>query len=339
MNNRYIALILGLAAAVGAGAGLVLTGAVPMPGLTTGGSTPFPNSQDVAVAARDSTPSEMEGAAYSAFEEGKYLTALSLANDAAAHGDPQAYTLIGRIYAEGAGVSRDPAKAAEAYGKAADLGDVPAMVSLAVMLASGEGVAKDRARAADLFERAAMTGDPLANYNLGLLFLRGDGKPENPYRGAQHIRYAAEKDIAAAQYDLAALYQAGAGVPNDALEAAKWMSKAAESGMTAAEYDYAVMLLRGQGLTKDGPKAIDYLRKAAEKGVAGAQNRLAHVYFEGVAGVPKSIADAAKWRLIAKANGITKDDKLELLLAALPPDQIAAAEKAAEQWREKKVLQ
>lgn len=339
MNVRSLALVMGLALCVGAGATLVMLGVIPLPGLE-GDGTPFPDMQvEMGKEPAEMTPAETQGAAYAAFEEGKFLTALSLAQDAAAKGDPQAYTLIGRIYAEGSGVSKDLTKAAEAYGHAADRGDVSAMVSLAVMLASGQGVEKNRDKAAELFEHAARTGDPLANYNLGLLFLRGDGKPENPIRAAQHIRYAAENNIPSAQYDLAALYQNGNGVPNDALEAANWMSKAAASGLTDAEYDYAVMLLRGQGLKRDEPKAVEYLRKAAEKGVAGAQNRLAHVYLDGVAGTPASPAEALKWRLIAKANGIDKDDKLELLIASLPPDQIAQAQKAADEWREKKQIQ
>lgn len=338
MDIPKMALVLGLVAAVGAGAGLVVLGVLPIPGFQSG--EPFPDMEQALINdPSNASPAEVQTAAYSAFEEGKYLTALSLAQDAAARGDAQAYTLIGRIYAEGAGVSRDEAKAADAYGRAAELGDVPAMISLGVMYGAGQGVTKDRNKAAELFEKAAMTGDPLANYNLGLLFLRGDGKPENPHRGAQHIRYAAEKNLPSAQYDLATLYQTGTGVPNDALEAATWMSKAAASGLTAAQYDYAVMLLRGQGLKRDEQKAIDYLKVAADKGVAGAQNRLAHVYFEGVGGTEKSFAEAAKWRLIAKANGITKDDKLELMMAALPPDQIAAAEKAAEEWRERKQVE
>jgi TPR repeat protein len=335
VNLRHVALGLGLLAAVGAGAALVLSGWLPLPD-----SEPFPDMQvEMAKEPHEITRSELQAAAYSAYEEGKYLTALSLAKEAAAKNDPQAYTLIGRIHAEGAGVSKDPAKAAEAYAKAAELGDVSAMVSYAVMLASGNGIAKDRARSAELFERAALTGDPLANYNLGLLYLRGDGKPENPHRAAQHILYAAEKDIASAQYDMAALYQSGTGVPNDALQAATWMSKAAASGLTAAEYDYAVMLLRGQGLKRDESKAIDYLRSAAEKGIAGAQNRLAHVYLDGVAGTAPSPVEAIKWRLIAKASGVGKDDKLELLISSFPPDQVAAAQKAADEWREKKTLQ
>src|SRR5262249_54958814 len=40
-----------------------------------------------------------EDAAYEAFDQGKYLTALDLAQKAAEKGDPQAHTLVGRIYA------------------------------------------------------------------------------------------------------------------------------------------------------------------------------------------------------------------------------------------------
>lgn len=338
MNLRYLVPGLALAVVVGAGATLVALGVVQIPGFDHG--EPFPDMQvEMAKEPSEATPAELQRAAYDAFEEGKFLTALSLAQDASARGDAQAFTLIGRIYAEGAGVSRDPAKAVDAYDKAAALGDVPAMVSLASMLASGKDVPKDRDRAAKLFEKAALTGDPLANYNLGLLFLRGDGKPENPRRAAQHIIYAAEKGIVSAQYDAAALFQNGTGVPNDALEAANWMSKAAANGLVEAQYDYSVMLLRGQGLKRDEPKAVDYLKMAAEKGVAGAQNRLAHVYLDGVAGTPVSPAEALKWRFIAKANGIAKDDKLELLIASFPPDQVQAAQKAADDWRERKQIQ
>jgi TPR repeat protein len=96
------------------------------------------------------------------------------------------------------------------------------------------------------------------------------------------------------------------------------------------------MLLQGRGLKVDEPKAIPYLKSAAEKGVAGAQNRLGHVYAEG-AGVERSTTEAAKWRLIAKAGGVT-DDKLDLLVAALPDAERAKAEAAAYQWREQKRL-
>lgn len=275
-----------------------------------------------------------DDAAYVAFDQGKYLTALSLAEARAAKGDPQAHTLVGRIYEGGHGVGKDEITAARWYARAAQLGDVPAMLAFGAMLAEGRGVGKDRVQAAEMFEKAAATGDPVANYNLGLLFMKGDGKPENPHRGAKHIQYAAEKGVVEAQYDLAVLYLNGVGVPNDALEAAQWMSRAAGRGYMVAEYEYAVMLLRGFGLKSDEPKAVSYLLSAAKKGVPGAQNRLAHIYLEGIAGVEQNTAEAAKWRLIAASQNI-EDEKLDLMLKALPEDQMASAQKAAQEWRDK----
>jgi TPR repeat protein len=184
-----------LGTAIGAVAVLFATGNIQLP---------FPSGQSTATG--EATPESSsdprepgENAAYEAFDQGKYLTALALAQEAAGVGDPQAHALVGRIYAEGLGVGKDEITAARWYARAAELGDVPSMVTFGNMLAEGRGVGKDRAKAAELYEKAAMTGDPLANYNLGLLFLRGDGKPENPSRAAQHIGYAAEKGIAAAQ--------------------------------------------------------------------------------------------------------------------------------------------
>ena len=272
-----------------------------------------------------------------AFDQGRYLTALKLAQQKAEAGDPRAHTLIARIHAEGLGVKKNPALAAQWYKRAAELGDVDGIFAYGVILAEGRGVKVDRAGAAQMFERAAKTGHAAANYNLGLLFLSGDGKPENPYRAAQHIRYAAEQGIAAAQYDLAGLYQNGRGVPYDAVETSRWLKAAAEQGMAAAQFDYAVLLLKGQGLREDEPKAVQYLKAAADQNIPGAQNRLAYLYLEGI-GVDKSKPEAAKWRLIAKANGIDKDQVLDEMVAGLSKADHAAAEQAATSWREKKLM-
>ncbi len=274
---------------------------------------------------------------YLAFDQGRYLTALELAQKLAERGDARAHTLIARIFAEGLGVPKNEGLAAQWYKRAAELGDVDGTFAYGVILAEGRGVKKDRDGAAKMFERAAKTGHAAANYNLGLLFLKGDGKPENPYRAAQHIRYAAEQGIAAAQYDLATLYQNGTGVSHDAVETSKWLRAAAEQGMAAAQYDYAVLLLKGLGLTADEPKAVEYLKAAAEKNIPGAQNRLAHVYLEGI-GVKKDKGEAAKWRLIAKAGGIAEDKVLDKLVADLPKAEQQAAERAAIAWSEKKLL-
>jgi uncharacterized protein len=277
-----------------------------------------------------------DDAAYQAFDQGQYLTALSLAEAATRRGDAAAYTLIARIYAEGLGVPKDEYTAAKWYARGAEFGDVEAAFSLGLMFAEGRSIEKDYEQAAQMFEKAALREHPQANYNLALLFLSGNGKPENPARAAQHMAFAAQKGVAAAQYDLATLYQKGHGVPPDAFEAARWMRRAADQGMPDAEYDYAVMLLKGFGLNADVPRTVDYLKSAANKGIAPAQNRLAHVILEGQLVLPNG-AEAAKWRILAKSNGLA-DAALDDYLAKMSKAERASAEAAAQLWREKASL-
>lgn len=275
-----------------------------------------------------------DDAAYEAFDQGKYLTALDLAQKAAEKGEPQAHTLVGRIYAEGVGVPQNLALAARWYQHAAELGDVEGAFAYGVMLAKGQGVQKDLEAAAHMFEAAAAHRHPLANYNLALLFLSGQGKPENPYRAFGHMLFAAEAGVAAAQYDLGNLYATGTGVESpNAFEAAKWIGKAAAAGHTDAQVEYAVLLFRGHGVPPDQKLGAQLFRAAAEKGVVSAQTRLARCYANG-AGVDKDLVLAAKWHLIAKAGG-GEDEPLDKLVAKLTKADRTKAEKAAEEWRDR----
>ena len=171
-----------------------------------------------------------DDAAYEAFDQGQYLTALDLAVKAAERGEPTAHTLVARIYAQGLGTSKNTPLAAQWYARGAELGDPEAMFAYGLLLAEGDGVDKDRAEAARFLEAAAARRHPLANYNLALLFLSGDGKPENPYRALMHMRYAAEQGVVTAQYDLGTMYATGQGTDHNAFEAAKWIGKAAAAG-------------------------------------------------------------------------------------------------------------
>ena len=269
-------------------------------------------------------------AAYEAFDQGLYITAFNLALKAAEKGDPQAHTLIGRMYADGTGTAKNVKLGAEWFARGAELGDAEAQFALGTLLAEGDGVPKDRVAAGNMFEAAAAQRHPAANYNLALLYLRGDGKPENPYRAVAHMRYAAEQGVVNAQYDLGTLYATGTGVDADAFEAAKWMGKAAESGHPEAQLDYAIMLMRGQGVAFDAKKGAQMFKASAERGVAPAQLRLARCYAQGV-GVDKSEAEAAKWYLVAKMSGV-EDAPLEKLVAALPAAERNKALAAAEAW-------
>ena len=270
--------------------------------------------------------------AYEAFDLGRYTTALELAKAAAERGEPQAPTLIGRIYQEGLGVGRDDVLAAQWYRRGAELGDTNAMFAFGVMLAEGTAIKRDRAGAAKMLEAAAAKGHVVANYNLALLFLTGDGKPLNPARAAAHLVYAAEAGLAAAQYDLATLYATGTGVEANAELAARWFKRAADGGMTDAQLDYGVILFQGKGVPPDQQAGAGMFKRAAEKGNVVAQNRYARCLAFG-AGVPADALEAATWHLIAKAGGV-QDETLDKTVAKLSKTDRAKAEQVAAAWRE-----
>lgn len=282
------------------------------------------------------TPEHVDDPAYEAFDQGKFITALELALKAAQNGDPQAHTLVGRIYAEGNGAPQNLPLAAQWYARAAQLGDPEAMFAYGLMLAEGKGVAKNREAAAQMFEAAASHKHALANYNLGLLYLRGDGKPENPYRAFGHMLFAAEAGVPAAQYDVGNLYATGTGVDPNAFEAVKWIGKAAAAGYAEAQLDYAVILFRGHGVPPDPKRGAQLFQAAADKGMAVAQNRLARCYEYG-AGVEANPIEAAKWHLIAKAGGV-EDDNLDKIVAKLSKADRAKAQKAADAWRDRQQI-
>src|SRR5262245_21757956 len=138
---------------------------VSEPGAATSGS-PAPSSAGApvsdGVSSHAKAPPKGDVAAYEAFDQGRYLTALELAVKAAETGDPQAHTLVGRIYSEGYGVAKNSALAAKWYFRGAELGDPEAMFAYGMMLVVGQGVGKDTIAAARYVEAAGVTGTALA---------------------------------------------------------------------------------------------------------------------------------------------------------------------------------
>ncbi len=278
-------------------------------------------------------------AAFDAFEQGRYLAAHNLAIEADKRDEPQAATLLGRLYQEGLGVKQDPVLAANWFRRAATLGDTEGTFAFAVMLAEGDGILKNRAGAAQLFETAASKGHVLANYNLALLYLRGDGKPENPDRAASHLRYAAEQGVAQAQYDLATLYATGAGqtIQPNATESATWLERAADQGLGDAELEFGVSLFLGRGVEPSKSRGMLYFKSAAEKGLAAAQNRLARCYALGL-GTDINLLEAAKWHAIAQRQGLN-DTGIDAALVKLSKADRATATRLADEWLDRQALQ
>jgi hypothetical protein len=96
--------------------------------------------------------------------------------------------MLARRYENGMyGTSKNPALAAEYYGKACDVG-YDGCYSFAVMLRTGEGVSKNPARALELFARACALNSHLACVELGRHYARGDGVPRNRSLAIEYLR-------------------------------------------------------------------------------------------------------------------------------------------------------
>ena len=277
-----------------------------------------------------------EDAAYAAFQEGKYLTALKEAKKLAAKGRAHAHTLIGLLYDEGLGVTPNPKLAAQHYKKGAELGDENAKIAYGILLAKGEGVPQNEKLAAHYLREPAENGHATAQYNLALLYMKGIDGPEDYAQAAYWLMKAAAQGHVQAAYDLGTLYAFGRGVAQDDVKAAQWIGRAADSGDKDAMLDYAILLFKGRGVPKNKALAVKYLARAAEKGNIVAQNRLARLYRTGIVEndtliLERDYIQAAKWHLIARLRGLS-DARLDLFLASLRKDERQKADQAAAQW-------
>jgi localization factor PodJL len=148
----------------------------------------------------------------------------------ASAGDPSACYEIAIRLAQGRNTTRDLAKAAAWFERAARGGLVPAQFRLAVMYEKGLGVTKDLMEARRLYVAAAAKGHAKAMHNLAVLYAGGvDGMPDYGL-ASQWFRKAAGHGVVDSQYDLAILYARGLGVEGNFAESYKWFALAAKGG-------------------------------------------------------------------------------------------------------------
>ena len=94
---------------------------------------------------------------------------------------------------------------------------------------------KDPAKAAEWYQKAAEQGYAQAQNRLGECYFYGQGKPENKFAAVKWYEKAAEQGIANAQYSLGYCYEKGYGVTKDKEQAMQWYKKAADQGHESAK--------------------------------------------------------------------------------------------------------
>ena len=181
--------------------------------------------------------------------------------------------------------------------------------------------------------RAAEQGTAAAQFNLGGLYYDGEGVPQDYGEAVRWYRLAADQGYAAAQHLLAAMYAYGHGVPQDYGEALRWDRLAADQGLAGAQAALGAMHYNGLGVPRDYGEAVRWYRLAADQGYAHAQAALGLMYIGGW-GVPQDYIAAHMWTNLAAAQGDENARKLRDGLAGrMSSEQIAAAQRAAREWR------
>jgi len=159
--------------------------------------------------------------------------AAGLMQRAADAGHPAAQEAVGRACLE-----RKPkpelACAERNLEAAAKTGRPSAQSLLGWMYANGAGVPQDARKAAALYLEAARSNDPAAQNNLGELYEKGVGVNKDTRLAASWYRQAAQAGFGAAQFNLGRMYALGAGVDRDPAKARAWLEKASAQGIAQA---------------------------------------------------------------------------------------------------------
>jgi TPR repeat protein len=172
---------------------------------------------------------------------------------AAENGHTLAQWKLGRMYAEGDGVTQDELKAFEYFRRIADNHaddnpDTPqsrfvanAFVALGHYYLEGipkTAIKRDPDRAREMFGYAASYfRDPEAQYYLARLYFDGVGAPHDPRQAARWFGLSAQKGQCQSQAMLGAMLFAGDHVPRQAARGLMWLTLAKDSVKDGATSD------------------------------------------------------------------------------------------------------
>lgn len=142
-----------------------------------------------------------------------------------------------------------------------------------------------------------------------------------------------------AQYLVGSMYHMGMGVPTSYKDAAEWYRKAAEGGKLDAIFTMGIVHEGGIGLPRNINEAFAWYKKSADRGFYAGMLKVADMYAKG-RGTKKDLPQAYLWYSIAERHVPPgSNDRHELpivrdkLVAILPKEQVADADRKAKAWK------
>jgi TPR repeat protein len=164
----------------------------------------------------------------------------------------------------------DPHQAASYMQKAAKQGYADAQFILGNMYQEGDGVTKNTRLAMSWTKKAAEQGHVCAQETLGGMY----GHQQRWTDAFDWWYKAAMQGNADAEYNVSTLFHGGKGTVQDSTKAAVFCRRAALAGGTSAQNNMAQFLWTGDGVEVNQTEAVVWWQKAAAQGHANAQRTL-----------------------------------------------------------------
>ncbi|KAG0224671.1 hypothetical protein BGW41_005018 [Actinomortierella wolfii] len=184
------------------------------------------------------------------------------------------YFLFGMKYLKGESVQQSEAKASEWLLKAAALGNPEIQTTVGRMYLMGEGVAQNDSQGVKWITEAANQGYAEGQYYLGIMFMEGEGVKKDEAKAFEWFLKAGEQGEVGAQFLVGMQYACGQGTKKNEAESLKWLTKAANQGHPDAQSKVGMIYLQGRGVKKDDAEAVKWLTMAATQGILNAQFNL-----------------------------------------------------------------
>jgi hypothetical protein len=199
----------------------------------------------------DTSPAEAFQFGFDAYRQGDKVTAVEALGFAADKGHPIAQWKLGRMYAEGDGITRDDYKAFEYFSEVADAH-------------ADDSPSEPNARFVSNAFVALGT-----YYKIGIP--NSDIRPDLD-RARQIFAYAASYfGDAEAQLNLARMYYEGEGGDRDTLQAARWAKLAADQGNVGAQALLGHLLFEGDGIKREPVVGLMFLTIARDRATPSEQ--------------------------------------------------------------------
>ena len=132
--------------------------------------------------------------------------AANLFRSAAEASDPEAQSLLGRMYLDGEGVEQSDKKAFKWISLAAEQNEPYALDYLGYMHYEGRGTEQSFEKALDCFVRSAEEGNPEGAFNAASMYLQGEGTEKDLAKAEEYFLIAADSGDPMALTELAKIY-------------------------------------------------------------------------------------------------------------------------------------